>query len=127
MKKMYDEKKLVGSVRKTVLRFLRFGGTSALAAGLLSNFAMAQPETFTSTGGSAFAGATIHKVGLPLAPLSPQQMSTETAQGIPSGSPALSSQSQGNNSVLLWDEVAPGKAASPSAPVSGTVTLNIVH
>lgn len=127
MKKICDEKKLIGSVRKTTLCFLRFVGISALATSLLSNFAIAQPETFTPAGGSALASTTIHKVGLPLTPLSPQQMSLERALGVPSGSAALSPQSQRNNSVLLWDEVTPGKAAPPSAAANGTVTLTIVN
>lgn len=125
MAKIGSQKKALESVRKAARLFLHYGGILVLAMMLLSNFAMAQTEG-VAVGGGSFVGR-IQNVGLPLSPLSSQQMSTETAQGLPSANPALSPRSQGNNSVVLWDEVIPGKAASPNAAVSGTVTLNIVH
>lgn len=127
MAKMYNPRKSLGAIEKSALRLLRVVGSSTLTAGFLCNFAIAQTKAFSSTSDNAFAGATIQKVGLPLLPLSPQQMSAETAQGLPSVNPGLSPQSRGNNAVVLWDEVTPGKAASSNPPVSGTVTLNIVH
>ncbi len=70
---------------------------------------------------------TIQKIGLPLSPLSVQQMSSATAQGIPSVAPSLSPQSKGGNAVLLWDEVGPGRISAPNPASSGNVSLNIVH
>ena len=125
--KLCSQKKTLGRVRQKMLRLLHRGAISAMAVALLSGFAMAQTKPAVPAFGGAFAGPFIQKAGFPLAPLSRQQMSTETAQGLPSGNPALSPQSQGNNSVLLWDEVSPSKAAAPSAVAGGTLTLNIVN
>lgn len=98
-----------------------------LAITLMSGYAVAQAKNMLFNDANPNIGAKIQKIGLPLTPLSLQQMSSETAQGVSSSSPSLVSRSQGTSSVLLWDEINPGKAASQNAMAGGTVTLNIVH
>lgn len=127
MVKMRAPKKSPRNLRQQIQYVFYCASACFLTITLMSSHAVAQTKNMILNDASANVGATIQKIGLPLTPLSLQQMSSETAQGVSSSSPSLASQSQGASSVLLWDEINPGKAASQNATAGGTVTLNIVH
>ncbi|WP_201727799.1 hypothetical protein [Acidocella sp. C78] len=114
--------------KSALVRSLRFWlGVAVAASALAPGLARAQGAERAVRSGGHVELVTIQKIGLPLSPLSVQQMSSATAQGIPSVAPSLSAQSKGGNGVLLWDEVVPGRISAPNPISDGNVSLNIVH
>lgn len=111
--------------KSALVRSLRFWLGMAVAASALAP-GLARAQGAVRSGGHVEL-VTIQKIGLPLSPLSVQQMSSATAQGIPTVAPSLSAQSKGGNGVLLWDEVVPGRISAPNPVSDGNVSLNIVH
>lgn len=107
-------------------RFLFSCCASIATMTLIATTAVAQPHALTFRAADMPISARIREIGLPLVPLTLQEMSTETAQGILISNPTVAARPQGSGSVLLWDEVGSAKSTLQNS-MSGTVTLNIVH